>query len=486
LFRSWALTTSLFKILVIASLTSTVLTVSAFALPLGQEGGIAIGYGLACFIVSGVLSVLALFCILFAAYVYYSTDPDYVIRFERSLEQTRGLQPEKALPPSLLDEPVRNPNLAAGYRKGPVGLMVSAPVVLLEEPVRNPALAAGYQKGPVGLKVTSPAILLNDDEPVRNPALADGYKKGPLGLPLSATIDKKTGEFQVGADSGGQSPAATARSRKMTIHRVENSARRQMQAESLYHHNLVYSTLTSTNGVVTDEVISKAEEEVHGARVQLKGATVLCEMHKPPPSSSMRKAMVRAQTSTLLKMAAILAEDPGSRTEQPFTSRFGSVLFYVSWTLLFTYIFGLSAYIIIWVFSQEHEQRFLLEQAYNMTNNGTYNASVVPVSNQQVSAQTNSVLVNWLFNALINLVVAYLAIEPLLIFIRYALLPSVLRRYGNKPDPSLLRPQRTDIEKHGRHLVAGSVAEVTDSKSTDNIYVQTCLDMCADIVQAVG
>jgi len=480
LFRAWALTNHLFRILLAASMTGTCFSVAAFALPLGQDADLAPALGLSAFIAAGACSAVAMGLVLFASAVFFNTDPDFVVRFERSTEQHRGLQTPvggSMLPNAFKEDVQRNPALAAGYQKGPVGLTVSVPLVAKDDVVRNPALAAGYAKGPVGL---------------------------PAGL-KQETVDKKTHEFAVGDAAGG--PPATEKKRRMTFQRVMSMRSNMAAKEQLYHHHLVFQSLTATNGVVTDEVIRQSQTEVHDARVQLKAATVLCQTHRPSRGVSNRKAVVRAQRRMLLKLVALLAETPSVRKEEPSQLAWGWLLLILAWLVLLAYVFGLTAYLIIWVFSLQSKERNELWQDYNSTL-GTAYAEESP-TNADISAATNYQLLQWLQSAFVTIALAYFFIEPIIIMIRFAIFPAILRKYGQEPQTRARAARSTMVTKRKgapalgtagdvENGVAGTAAVATAAGAEDNdfgIYndpggdnplVLGCLDFLCDLVQQVS
>jgi len=170
------------------------------------------------------------------------------------------------------------------------------------------------------------------------------------------------------------------------------------------------------------EALKLAEKELRGARAELKQATRDSQTawSKQPKFLNARVEMARAQKTTLLKLAAVLADEPGPRAPPRRWTCHHSFI-YIAWVLLFAYYIGTMVYVALWVFARDKQVRSAFAAD-----------GVTSPTDEEVSTATNTMLMIWLGSAALSIFLTFFVIEPFLITLRFSVFPALLSRYGRR------------------------------------------------------
>ncbi|CAK9109237.1 Sperm receptor for egg jelly [Durusdinium trenchii] len=153
--------------------------------------------------------------------------------------------------------------------------------------------------------------------------------------------------------------------------------------------------------------LKEVNKKVNAAKreLQVVSRKAQKEWSKAPTREAVQRMnRVNRQKSVLLKMSALLADEakPIGRVRRPMC---GYTMTYVAWFLLFAF-YGAAAFYIT---------KFVLTRA-DQVGEGD---------------EETAVLWLWLFTAALGVALGYLVAEPLVFFIRYALLPCIVTTCGN-------------------------------------------------------
>jgi len=229
--------------------------------------------------------------------------------------------------------------------------------------------------------------------------------------------------------------------------------------------------VTSDVEAPTQQDIAKAQTELKEARKQLVEATAASKEHlKKQSFVNGRAEFARQQKSTLLKLAAILADEPGPRPLPPGRLTCPSGFIWVAWFLLFAYYLGTAAYVCFWVLTRENETRisYLQTLEYEQTaaqisrlghpgkeyegpyglfisSHGNTNASQPPITDSatidtNVQTQVDGILLNWLASSALGVLFMYFLVEPIMIIMRFSVFPWMLRRWGRPKTGATVEP----------------------------------------------
>jgi len=174
------------------------------------------------------------------------------------------------------------------------------------------------------------------------------------------------------------------------------------------------------NDVDDVESAKQAEQRVMQARVELAGAIRKSQdAWRSVPRTSLRTMRVQRERSTLFKLAAVLAEpeEPGPRPIERGSCRVSHPFVYFTWVFLFVYFVGCFFYMAFWVVTRPDAVQS------QMSNDST------PAD---VSAATDAILEVWLTSAGFAVLFTFVVTEPLLIMVRFVLLPACLRRVNRR------------------------------------------------------
>lgn len=148
--------------------------------------------------------------------------------------------------------------------------------------------------------------------------------------------------------------------------------------------------------------LSKAKIELAAAQERLKRATLLAKKdwkRRPNAEAVARVRLVTKQKSSLMKMAALVAEDasPAAKSRRALCPHW---VVYISWALVLA-VYGFASFYII---------RFVLTRA---------DRAALP----NVQRTEEQLIEVWLISASLGICIGYCVAEPLIAVIRFALLP---------------------------------------------------------------
>ncbi|KAH9252232.1 hypothetical protein BASA81_009834 [Batrachochytrium salamandrivorans] len=224
-----------------------------------------------------------------------------------------------------------------------------------------------------------------------------------------------------------------------------------------------------------DLVLQRARDNITKAKRELRERCEQChEQWKQVPRQNPRVEMLRKQQSTLMRLAVLLYDEVDEGMVRERRKRFQPSFVYVVWLFVWVYLIGTLAFCARWVL------------AYT-SDHGASNGNVV--------VDANEVIGNWLLVSFLGLIMTLLLAEPLFEFLRFALVPACLRRFGTKGAP-------VRFTKHGLHVVTPvndadmSKADKNDefaknqrSKKQGESQVQyvgdAAFDFVAEVVEAV-
>ena len=169
---------------------------------------------------------------------------------------------------------------------------------------------------------------------------------------------------------------------------------------------------------ITQNMITAMNEEVEKRRKELKqicNESQLAWKEVNPNGLTWKQLQVRKEKSELLKLTAALAEEPRSRARAR-KILLPKCFLYVAWLIVLLYYGGCIGFLIFWIFSRNGES------TQNLIQNGNSNPTDV-----EIAAQTNAYLVSWLGASFFSIFLSYCLFEPVLVLIRSAILPLLLR-----------------------------------------------------------
>ncbi|GBG33122.1 Sperm receptor for egg jelly [Hondaea fermentalgiana] len=133
---------------------------------------------------------------------------------------------------------------------------------------------------------------------------------------------------------------------------------------------------------------------------------------------------VRKQKSAIMRVTALLS-DEAQVVGKPRRPMLGAAFKYVAWFIMFCF----------YAFSAFYVTRFVLTRADRVGS----------------GAAENEILLIWLGTAASGIIIGYVVAEPTIFFLRYALFPYILIRFGHNSDTVSDQADGTDVEPGDAH-----------------------------------
>jgi len=172
-----------------------------------------------------------------------------------------------------------------------------------------------------------------------------------------------------------------------------------------------------------EDAVREAETALRETGRELKARCAKAkEEWERVPRLSARVETLRKQQSTIMKFAALLYDEAEAGPPRERTKKLRWWFIFVAWFIVIAYLVTCLVFTSYWLL------------AYT---------SIKPGSESDKSKDANQVILLWLEAALLGIVVGLFIAEPFFQFLRFAIVPAILMRYGNgivssKRDPVLL------------------------------------------------